>query len=111
MCALVTGVQTCALPIFEGVAGVVLQRVGARPGQPVCAECAGDRGAVLVDQADGSEYTSRGGDGHRLLDGEAAGAIGDRRGELGYQQLPRSEETRAGKECGSKVRSRGAPEY
>src|SRR3546814_1869902 len=88
-CALVTGVQTCALPIFRlligrGAGGDVLE------GVPENAITAG----LLVH-------------GKVALEHRAARAEGlDRGFDVG---APRSEERRVGKECVSTCRSRWSP--
>src|SRR3546814_2885349 len=81
-CALVTGVQTCALPIylFRGYADTV---------DPAGARRAGGGGGVHLDVQD-------------LFDGGVADRL--RGGEPG-----RSEERRVGKECVSTCRSRWSP--
>src|SRR3546814_12281883 len=96
-CALVTGVQTCALPILPP------GRSGARPAggagrDPLCR----DRPARLSPPSGGRGPPA--GRAHRLR---------ARFGEGGDEQLraavPRSEERRVGKECGSTCRSRWSP--
>src|SRR3546814_3753713 len=82
-CALVTGVQTCALPICDHRLGIGEQQVV----QPIFAAEEGARlrpipGPALRDQADVAARA------------EAA---------------PRSEDRRVGKECDSKCRSRWSP--
>src|SRR3546814_4977077 len=80
-CALVTGVQTCALPISGrlGHAGRGRRRAGPRP---AC-------------------------DGTAATDAGRPRPTGDRRGILPGRQ--RSEERRVGKECVSTCRSRWSP--
>src|SRR3546814_9906612 len=84
-CALVTGVQTCALPICaEAGAGLASGAAGAgeRP------DAGGDRGPALVGaRGEGGRF-----DAVALLQGGA-----------------RSEERRVGKECVSTCRSRWSP--
>src|SRR3546814_15781908 len=80
-CALVTGVQTCALPIL----------VGPR-------RCARRFGVLQKRQRRGLRTRSR----------TAHGVI-SRRGACAYVQEPRSEERRVGKECVSTCRSRWSP--
>src|SRR3546814_17204224 len=90
MCALVTGVQTCALPICE-VATTVLARGTARSAtiEAVLAEAqiALDRGQREI-----------------VLTGVDLASYGDDSGAS-----LRSEERRVGKECVSTCRSRGSP--
>src|SRR3546814_6614982 len=79
-CALVTGVQTCALPIlFEGAQGSLLD----------------------VDHGTYPYVTSP-----NTMAGSAAAGSGLGPGSLGYI---RSEERRVGKECVSTCRSRWSP--
>src|SRR3546814_20459580 len=101
MCALVTGVQTCALPIL----------VLARSGEPV--EGGGEAGAdegehglaerdvvgleVAAVEHDQPQRERRGGDAHQPHRGAAPGPAG-----------LRSEERRVGKECVSTGRYRGS---
>src|SRR3546814_7626750 len=98
-CALVTGVQTCALPIFDSAMAVLLR------------EAAADGDLVLADPADpcrGSGFVALG-----------MGKLGAR--ELNYSSdvdlimlydqdvvRYRSEERRVGNECVSTCRSRGS---
>src|SRR3546814_3266560 len=69
-CALVTGVQTCALPISEQLAqrenGPVLRREASKRGQPLVdhtllcdAELASDRRHQLADQAPQKDKIAR----------------------------------------------------
>src|SRR3546814_13728514 len=91
-CALVTGVQTCALPIWvpnARVAGEQRQMRGLRVGERV--------DAVL--------------DGLVAPDGEigARGGAGDRVRGVARRMIERSEERRVGTECVSTCRSRWSP--
>src|SRR3546814_9043713 len=87
-CALVTGVQTCALPISEAGLDVVVivRRDRQRPE------------AVLFQRGDGGEDVAAG-KGQMLHGGTEA---------LG-NEMSRSEERRVGKECVSTCRSRWSP--
>src|SRR3546814_7001592 len=87
-CALVTGVQTCALPICLG--------------QTRRRSSDGGRGEIVEVQL-----------GRLLTRGSKNGAIGERRltqlrGNREVEE-PRSEERRVGKECVSTCRSRWSP--
>src|SRR3546814_985052 len=83
-CALVTGVQTCALPIFD------VEVVGSLEGARVAGGGAGEQ----QDRVAGRDRAALEG---ALLVGEAA------------LVLRRSEERRVGKECVSTCRSRWSP--
>src|SRR3546814_16083522 len=93
-CALVTGVQTCALPIYETISTSASIVIIAANGLALGA------GAQLVLASDirfvGSKFAFRCTD---LTTGLAAG----------MWALPRSEERRVGKECVSTCRSRWSP--
>src|SRR3546814_10002481 len=86
--ALVTGVQTCALPVYHalGAAGVEQVLQGARVGDPVVEKEAIE---VLARVA-------------RVVGGDQVRAHVE-------AVLDRSEERRVGKECVSTCRSRGSP--
>src|SRR3546814_9664918 len=92
-CALVTGVQTCALPISEQVSDIALQ-----PGETLTAVSAGDTVRwVIGDTTSGSGDAKR---VHVLVKPFAPGL---------KTNLVRSEERRVGKECVSTCRSRWSP--
>src|SRR3546814_12352075 len=98
MCALVTGVQTCALPItHHGVADIqwVGQRAGATPGVV----------AHAIDLV-GALAASGGGNALREFGVEAGGAFAVARLQRAKRVLRRSEERRVGKEGVSTCRSR-----
>src|SRR3546814_5045907 len=84
-CALVTGVQTCALPIL--FAQVVDTRSFSRAAE-----------ALRLTQSTVSEHV-------RLLEDEVGTRLFDRLG----RETVRSEERRVGKECVSTCRSRWSP--
>src|SRR3546814_3012387 len=91
-CALVTGVQTCALPISGLAAGL---------GAALGVEALERRLRGVVDEA------------HGLGDGVVAGLVGDEPVHLladdAIGGVARSDERRVGKECVSTCRSRGSP--
>src|SRR3546814_3299805 len=92
-CALVTGVQTCALPIFELV---MLPDDGLERFVPLLEFPA--NGFRLVDRGDGSGvWRERGGRNLKMRDSHPGGQFG------------RSEERRVGKECVSTCRYRWSP--
>src|SRR3546814_3861345 len=82
-CALVTGVQTCALPILPGQLSHV-------------------RGASVVGEATGATA-------HRHDRSESHRSPGSERRVHIAQAVARSEERRVGKECVSTCRSRWSP--
>src|SRR3546814_6605204 len=84
-CALVTGVQTCALPIFRKK----LQRADLAPDDPTVGVAGPVLGAVQISEAFHAARRTT----------EVLVAIG----------RPRSEERRVGKECVSTCRSRWSP--
>src|SRR3546814_3133480 len=91
-CALVTGVQTCALPIScfgQASSGFVVVRIGPAPVLRFGLGCFVLSG-VLIATSNGYSM---------LLWAAAIGGIGN----------SRSEERRVGKECVSTCRSRGSP--
>src|SRR3546814_19615734 len=105
-CALVTGVQTCALPIFQ--VGEVGDEIGC-PGDAAGAKPGGEEAIAAMLRED-------------LLDGGLVGLCGG--GATGERDLTeaqfeqavaaprlavRSDKLRAGKECVSTCRSRGSP--
>src|SRR3546814_2527952 len=88
ICALVTGVQTCALPIWDA------EHAARDRGLGIGGEPGLDRGFLRA--------------------GEEGGAVEaafreESRGNLGIVHLQRSEERRVGKECVSTCRSRWSP--
>src|SRR3546814_7805117 len=102
-CALVTGVQTCALPIFERGDGDIIQGIllrdqsgGKLPYQDVTISdnivLGGMYNGISVGNANGLVMTDN-----------VVGAYTDQKSWL------RSEESRVGKECVSTVRSRWWP--
>src|SRR3546814_10251069 len=95
-CALVTGVQTCALPIFT----VVEQAVDAERGI-IAHRLVEHRLEVLLAVIAQAQL------GPRLL--VVAGLAGDDRDRAGGG-VARSEERRVGKECVSTGRSRWSPD-
>src|SRR3546814_2304401 len=90
-CALVTGVQTCALPISEGEAGNELS-LEREVGQPA----GGTVGSVGASGFSGSVGASTG--GGIMVSGGRVSSV-------------RSEERRVGKECVSKCRPRWSPSH
>src|SRR3546814_2676711 len=89
-CALVTGVQTCALPIYRArrARGAVATEAHLRLRRIADAEIARDElAAVIVQHRPGAAVRAAGGRGF----------------------LPRSEARRVGKECVSTCRSRWSP--
>src|SRR3546814_17900999 len=96
-CALVTGVQTCALPIYPRQEVRLVPVVALGAGEPFAGEISCHKRDAEIDE-------------HRLGDrpeadvDDAAFEAEERR-----QDRARSEERRVGKECGSTVSSRGAP--
>src|SRR3546814_10108023 len=83
-CALVTGVQTCALPIYRF--GIELERA--------------DQSLRAADRREGQDRRFQ----RRPVEVEAARPIAAR-----IARIDRSEESRVGKECGSTCSSRWAP--
>src|SRR3546814_3112495 len=97
-CALVTGVQTCALPISEAVKGFAGHRIGV---------FAIDEGTAFDGQIAGALFpvgTSQGGHASVLL---LLSTNATRCAAL--HEFCRSEERRVGKECVSTCRSRWSP--
>src|SRR3546814_19456867 len=90
-CALVTGVQTCALPIFGG---------------RIASGRRGGRGAG--GQRQRGEGQQRDADIHAAKLADRAGA-GNCSAAQAPREAPRSEERRVGKECVSTCRSRWSP--
>src|SRR3546814_10512671 len=88
-CALVTGVQTCALPISLDTIEADRKKVQR-----------GERAATLVKD---SEWILK-----KYLT-ERIGAVDIRKVDYQRMQEVRSEERRVGKECVSTCRSRGSP--
>src|SRR3546814_4635667 len=86
-CALVTGVQTCALPISVTRGGLVPAAIVAR-----------ELDVRLIDTLCITSYDSEG--GGSLTADQKQGAL---------KVLKRSEERRVGTECGSTCRSRWSP--
>src|SRR3546814_14503481 len=87
-CALVTGVQTCALPIFR------IGRMDASDAEVEQAARAAEIHDFIIGLPQG--YDTNVGEGGKLLSG-------------GQRQRIRSEERRVGKECVSTCRSRWSP--
>src|SRR3546814_5993606 len=101
-CALVTGVQTCALPISLAIMARPVQRIGNRLGRFQEAEGMGEIGVARA--------LAR----HRLTPEPAVRVAAPRIGEDHRQRhlavaKVRSEERRGGKECVSTCRSRWSP--
>src|SRR3546814_11877744 len=104
MCALVTGVQTCAIPISTTalacamhqhlVAAAVANDRAGRPGRKLLEKVAADE-AILVSTGANDWLESNG----RM-----------ERVEGGFK-VTRSEERRVGKECVSTCRSRWSPDH
>src|SRR3546814_2890814 len=83
-CALVTGVQTCALPISASARASLQRLVGASNGQDDGIDAGGDAAGIV--------------------------ALSESRQDLvGDDGMGRSEERRVGKECVSTCRSRWSP--
>src|SRR3546814_7220375 len=96
-CALVTGVQTCALPIYLGTAAIA-STVGAKTlGTPIIVGLNGSNIAYVLQGA--------------ILTGLLAIVVDLALGRLAtrLQAWTRSEERRVGKECVSTCRSRWSP--
>src|SRR3546814_1553857 len=89
-CALVTGVQTCALPVFN------FRRV-------LCERWAYDKIILLGDSAHTAHFSIGSGTKLALEDAIKLAEVLNRPG------LSRSEERRVGKECVSTCRSRWSP--
>src|SRR3546814_9302657 len=90
ICALVTGVQTCALPIcFEHLIDIVAHELSHKLGADVVGLCIESDGNTMPRSVKGTLFV--------LAAGEIDGAI-------------RSEERRVGKECVSTCRSRWSPD-
>src|SRR3546814_2310014 len=89
-CALVTGVQTCALPICFG-------------SQLVTDSDRSEQAAVVLDEDHGAAFALQ------VLHGEVQLVGGDEPGLPETGGGPRSEERRVGKECVSTCRSRWSP--
>src|SRR3546814_6391483 len=87
-CALVTGVQTCALPIFAGILRLRgrAQRIPGRISR-----------RIAVDPRRDFSRRGIGGGGGRIHAAQRE------------RRIARSEERRVGKECVSTCRSRGSP--
>src|SRR3546814_6892748 len=84
-CALVTGVQTCALPILEGDEDVLEHHLEE----------------IYDENQDDRRYVDAAEIGHEATD----------RPERRLRHPPRSEERRVGKECVSTCRSRWSPSH
>src|SRR3546814_6584855 len=101
-CALVTGVQTCALPIYDMSARILLS-----DGQALLRAQKGrydmDTERVAIDGP--VQFQSEG--GYRLTTRDVGVDLKTRR----MQSAGRSEERRVGKECVSTCRSRWSPEH
>src|SRR3546814_8883359 len=97
-CALVTGVQTCALPIFSDA---FRARYLSRPGHEGVFEAR----AIVFDGSD--DYHHRINDPALAIDDDCILVIRGA-GVIGW---PRTEESRVGKECVSTCRSRWSPNH
>src|SRR3546814_11292762 len=97
MCSLLTGVQTCALPIFPVASADVAQAVGI-------ADLHGHRQFVLAQRGIGQ----RAAEVVQRREANTAAATEQQRVVLcvGISAGDRSEERRGGKECGSTCRYR-----
>src|SRR3546814_13292564 len=103
-CALVTGVQTCALPIFTPYAIYVDRAQGSRKWDVDGNEYVdyyGGHGALIL----GHKHPKMLEAVHRQLD------RGTHFGACHELEVRRSEERRGGKECGSTCRSRWPPHH
>src|SRR3546814_16829984 len=125
MCALVTGVQTCALPISMRVRVVEAERTVFLTGSVGLALTSGNDITGLLSDADTAMHAAKesGRDRFVLLDDERRAATLDRRGMLSHlracldagdivvhhQPVISSEERRFGKEGDSKGKSRWSP--
>src|SRR3546814_4615100 len=96
-CALVTGVQTCALPILRGTTGELARRNAMRNPRRTSATAT----ALLIGVGVVSLFTVFGASLRASLDDAVSRAF---RGD-------RSEERRVGKEFASKCRSRWWPDH
>src|SRR3546814_8035750 len=113
MCALVTGVQTCALPIFgqhgDGRAPLVGKRESSRQAvEEAHAEPAFKLRDMMADGPLADAKLDRGAGEIEVTRRRFEGAQGVQ-GKLGAVHDPRSEERRVGKECVSTCRSRWSP--
>src|SRR3546814_1145947 len=110
-CALVTGVQTCALPIFREQVGWPVDLALFDRDAMIVSQAAQERGSVLfVRRRPGFRIpvltTALGRAYLAFCDqAEQAAVIGR------LAKMPRSEERREGKECVSTCRSRGSREH
>src|SRR3546814_11371401 len=111
-CALVTGVQTCALPISFDVRPVGLAEPRRRAEleeqrlQPASVESRGLHSQFLPGPAGGAEVGTQAADGSGALVESVEIGPRDRPSAAGN---PRSEERRVGQECVSTCRSRWSP--
>src|SRR3546814_2641885 len=98
-CALVTGVQTCALPIYQikdEIIQAFLPRAFIRKSGTFAAIDA-ERGLILVNSASPKKAE------------DLLSTLREAIGSLPVRPLTRSEVRRVGKECGSTCRSRWSP--
>src|SRR3546814_9571228 len=107
-CALVTGVQTCALPIWIEVDPLEPDGTSFRLHGVVCGLCAVRAESALAATA-GVEAATVDLDGSRATVRPSPGATVD--GVALQRALERSEERRVGKECVSTCSSRWSPDH
>src|SRR3546814_3482652 len=98
-CALVTGVQTCALPIYDVPGPEILDAAVSAFHQAFDAEWGGFGGAPKFPTPQNLDFVLRG------LARSGAAELGT----MAEVTLDRSEERRVGKECVSTCRSRWSP--
>src|SRR3546814_13726406 len=116
MCALVTGVQTCALPICHGLFLNKLQsRLRVKRGQDDMrgAEHGHAEYAARISEVKHRRHVEEGDSAliayQRMLSHEVVEQVGvAQHDSLGLPRCTRSEERRVGKECVSTCRSRGS---
>src|SRR3546814_12051574 len=103
MCALVTGCQTCALPIFEGFRPGVMEKLGLGPDIALARNPRLVYGRMTGWGQDGPLAQAAGHDINYIALTGALAAIGT---AAGPPSPPISEERRVGKECVSTCKSR-----
>src|SRR3546814_1925972 len=104
-CALVTGVQTCALPISSG-----RRRTTVRPTSRATTSATYSTPATCSTMTSERACAPTGTTSERPT---LVRVVKDKKSSSNHDRspVPRSEESRVGKECGSKRRCRGSPKH